>query len=77
MLSVKEAMENVRTEFTELFGKNIADIRLEEIKQTSKEYHLTVSFLIPDESAYLKYERLYKNVIVDRNSKIKSIAIHK
>jgi hypothetical protein len=78
MLSVQDAMKNVRTEFTDLFGKSISDIRLEEIEQTAKEYHLTVSFLIPDESAYLKYDRLYKDVhICSKNGKINSIKIHR
>ena len=48
MLSIKESVEQIKTQLMDLFGSDITDIRLEEINGgTDDEYYLTVSFLIP------------------------------
>jgi hypothetical protein len=73
MLTVRDALGKVETQFTELFGADIKDVRLEELQKPRKgQYHLTVSFLRPDEnvapplSAVMgKYARDYKSVVLN------------
>ncbi|MDR0761284.1 MAG: hypothetical protein LBF74_14435, partial [Treponema sp.] len=51
MLSVKESVEKIKGEFSDLFGSDVTDIRLEEINESnSNEYYLTVSFLVPNKN---------------------------
>ena len=68
MLTIKDAIAKVETEFVELFGRKITDIRLKEIQTQRREYNLTVSFLIPSESPYLKTDRLYKDVFINKKT---------
>ncbi|MCL1946390.1 MAG: hypothetical protein FWF51_04440 [Chitinivibrionia bacterium] len=60
-----------------LFGDQIQDIRVEEIWQDKSNIHFTFSFLSPRASVFMKrvsqidplfnYERLYKEVVIDKN----------
>jgi hypothetical protein len=90
MVSVKDSVEKIKGEFLDLFGSDIADIRLEEINESnSNEYYLTVSFLVPNKNIspavtsnlgtlVNPYIREYKNVIVNKkNGDIITIKIHK
>ena len=90
MISVKESLEQIKGRFLDVFGSDITDVRLEEIKEgTADEYHLTVSFLIPNKNIpetvtsvlgtmVNPYIRQYKNVAVNKsNGNIISIKIHK
>jgi hypothetical protein len=90
MISVKESIEKVKGEFLDLFGSDVADIRLEEINESnSNEYYLTVSFLVPNKNIsptvtstlgtiVNPYIREYKNVVVNKkNGDIIAIKIHK
>jgi hypothetical protein len=90
MLSVKESVEKIKGEFSDLFGSDVTDIRLEEINESnSNEYYLTVSFLVPNKNIpptvtstlgtmVNPYVREYKNVIVNKkNGDIIAIKIHK
>jgi hypothetical protein len=90
MLSVKESVEKIKGEFSDLFGSDVTDIRLEEVNESnSNEYYLTVSFLVPNKnisptvtstlgSMINPYIREYKNVIVNKkNGDIIAIKIHK
>ena len=90
MISVKESLEQIKGQFSDVFGTDVTDIRLEEIKEgTADEYHLTVSFLVPNKnipetvtaalgSMVNPYIREYKNVVVNKsNGDIVSIKIHK
>jgi hypothetical protein len=88
MFSVKDSIEHVKSQFLELFGSDISDVRLEEMNENNNdEYCLTVSFLIPNKnipttltSIYgdiFPYTRQYKNVVVNKdNGNIISIKIH-
>jgi hypothetical protein len=89
MVSVKESVERIRGEFSDLFGPEVTDIRLEEIDESnSNEYYLTVFFLVPNKNispaATLTlgkivnpYIREYKNVVVNKeNGEIIAIKIH-
>jgi hypothetical protein len=84
MLTVKEALERIDTQFAELFGPDIRDVRLEELKKSRKSnYDVTVSFLRPDEnvpamfaSTLGKYSRQYKRVLLDKeNGSIVSVTM--
>ncbi|MDR2028757.1 MAG: hypothetical protein LBP93_04380 [Treponema sp.] len=90
MVSVKESVERIKGEFPSLFGSDVTDIRLEEINESNgNEYHLTVSFLVPNRNisptitATLgtmvnPYIREYKNVIVNKkNGDIIAVKMHK
>ena len=49
MTSIKERFESIKEQFVVLFGSEIKDIRLEETGESNNsEYHLTLSFLIPN-----------------------------
>jgi hypothetical protein len=90
MVSVKESVERIRGEFSDLFGPDVTDIRLEEINESnSNEYYLTVSFLVPNKNIsptvtstlgtiVNPYIREYKNVVVNKkNGDIIAIKIHR
>jgi hypothetical protein len=90
MVSVKESIERIKGEFPDLFGADLADIRLEEINEgNSNEYYLTVSFLVPNKNVspmiastlgttVNPYIREYKNVVVNKkNGDIIAIKMHK
>ena len=80
MLSIKESIEQVKTQFFDLLGDDITDVRLEEINGcTDNEYHLTVSFLIPNKNlpatitstngvVVFPFVRQYKNITVNKNN---------
>jgi hypothetical protein len=88
MFSVKESIEKVKSQFLELFGSDIIDVRLEELNENNNdEYYFTISFLTPNKNKstsissvltdVFPYTREYKNVIVKRdNGSITSIKIH-
>ena len=79
MLSIKESVELIKTQFFDLFGNDVTDVRLEEINGgTDDEYYLTVSFLIPNKNlpstltsinkfAIFPYIRQYKNLTINKN----------
>jgi hypothetical protein len=90
MISVKESFERIKIYFLDVFGTDITDIRLEEIREgTDEEYHLTVSFLIPNKNIpetiagtlrgmVNPYIRQYKNIAVNKSTgDIISVKIHK
>ena len=80
MLSIKESIEQIKTQFIDLFGSDVTDVRLEEIKGgTDEEYYLTVSFLIPNKNlpttitstngfTIFPYIRQYKNLTVNKKN---------
>ncbi|GHT76768.1 hypothetical protein AGMMS4952_13880 [Spirochaetia bacterium] len=90
MVSVKESVERIKGQFLDVFGSDVTDIRLEEIKESkSNKYYLTVSFLVPNRnisptvtstfgSMVNPYIREYKSVVVNKeNGDVISIKIHK
>ncbi|MES0491641.1 MAG: hypothetical protein ABUK01_16715 [Leptospirales bacterium] len=91
MISLKEALEEVKKNFLDLYGENITDIRLEEIdnRDIDDSYQLTVSFLMPEKNlptslgatlavATRPYSRLYKRVSINReDGTIINIKIYK
>ena len=79
MLSIKESVEHIKTQFSDLFGNDVTDVRLEEINGgNDDEYYLTVSFLIPNKNlpatltstnsiTLFPYTRQYKNLTINKN----------
>jgi hypothetical protein len=68
---------------TNVFGEEIEDVRIEEFEQDNNNMYLTYSFLTPlseyakSEYSLLKYKRLYKEVIVDKEkNSIISVKMH-
>jgi hypothetical protein len=76
MLTIKETLGRIETQFIELFGPDIKDVRLEGLEEAGDNtYHLTVSFLRPNEGVSPalipilgKYSREYKNVVVNKET---------
>jgi len=78
MLSIKESVEQIKTQFSDLFGNDVTDVRLEEINGSNDdEYFLTVSFLIPNKNlpttltsinsfTLFPYTRQYKNLTINK-----------
>jgi hypothetical protein len=90
MISVKESFEQIKRHLLDVFGTDVTDVRLEEIREgTADEYHLTVSFLIPNKNVpetitgtlrgmVNPYIRQYKSIVADKsNGNIISVKIHK
>lgn len=91
MISLKEALDEVKKNFVELYGEDITDIRLEEIdnRDLDNTYQLTVSFLMPEKNpptglaatlavATRPFSRLYKKVSLNKeNGTINNIKIYK
>jgi len=89
----RERINVVKNKLPEIFGEEIIDVRVEEIWEDIASVHLTFSFLSPraevfkrsggnglEKSRYeslFDYERLYKEVVLDKNGNIISIKMHK
>lgn len=90
MITIKEALDTVKSDLVELYGDEITDIRLEEMDHQALDdtYQLTVSFLMPEKNpprglaanlavANRPYSRLYKKVSIDKeDGKIKNIKMY-
>ena len=75
MTEIKKTFEQVKGQFTDLFGSDIKDIRLEEINESNNsEYNMTLSFLIPNKGIssalgdIYPFIRQYKKVVIDKTN---------
>lgn len=83
MFTLKQAFEKAKKDIIEIYGNSINDIRIEEIdfeaQAPSTKWTFIVSFLYPNadpiSSSFTgpipfqsKYERLYKKVVVKKDS---------
>ncbi|MCL2064123.1 MAG: hypothetical protein FWG98_07085 [Candidatus Cloacimonetes bacterium] len=90
MLTIKESVEQIKTQIIDLFGIEATDVRLEEIgKSTNEIYNITVSFLIPNKNlpdntasvcgiTIFPYDRQYKQLKVNKkDGNIISMKMHR
>ncbi|MCL2845004.1 MAG: hypothetical protein FWE23_06090 [Chitinivibrionia bacterium] len=89
----RERIGAIKNKLPDIFGEEIKDVRVEEIWEDVAGVHFTFSFLSPRADVFKRaqsskterspyealfdYERLYKEVVLDKNGNIISIKMHK